>query len=93
MKKIAVVGAGFSGLATCYHLLKHRGIVTLFDEKEIGGGASGIASGLLHSYPGETERLFWRGEEGMRETRHLLNLIDKEAYKEGGLLKIAVTPK
>ncbi|MEM8727180.1 MAG: FAD-dependent oxidoreductase [Chlamydiota bacterium] len=93
MKKIAVVGGGFSGLALCYHLLARGKNVTLFDGKGIGGGASGIASGLLHPYPGQSTRLSWRGKEGMEATKRLLKLVGGDVYKESGILKIAVTPK
>lgn len=93
MKKIAVVGGGFAGLGLSYHLLKHGENVTLFDGKGIGGGASGIASGLLHPYPGESARLSWRGKEGIDETKRLLSLVGEDVYKESGILKIAVTPK
>ena len=93
MKKIAVIGAGFAGLGATYHLLKRGGDVTLFDGKGIGQGASGIASGLLHPYPGESARLSWMGNEGMKETKHLLGLVGQSVYKESGILKIAVTPK
>lgn len=93
MKKIAIVGAGFSGLAASYHLLKRGGTVTLFDGKGVGGGASGVASGLLHPYPGESARSSWMGKEGMEETKALLQLVGKEVYKETGILKLAVTLK
>lgn len=93
MKKIAVVGAGFSGLGVTYHLLKRGGSVTLFDGKGVGGGASGVASGLLHPYPGESARTSWMGYEGMEETKALLQLVGEEVYKKNGILKIAVTPK
>lgn len=49
---IAIIGAGFSGLALAYFLLQSSAHVTLFDAVGIGGGASGIATGLLHPYPG-----------------------------------------
>ena len=42
MKKIAIVGAGFAGLAAAY-FLSQKNHVTLFDKKGIGAGASGIA--------------------------------------------------
>lgn len=93
MKKIAIVGAGFSGLGAAYHLLKRGGMVTLFDVKGVGGGASGVASGLLHPYPGESARPSWMGQEGMEETRTLLRLVGNKVYKESGILKVAVTPK
>ena len=93
MKKIAIIGGGFSGLALCYNLLKLGGNVIIFDGKGIGGGASGIASGLLHPYPGESTRLSWMGREGMKETKKLLQLVGKDVYKETGILKVAVTQK
>ncbi len=93
MKKIAVIGAGFSGLGVCYHLQQMGGDITVFDGKGVGGGASGIASGLLHSYPGETARLSWKGEEGLAATRELLKLVGLEAYKETGILRLALTEK
>ncbi|HRD55095.1 MAG TPA: FAD-dependent oxidoreductase, partial [Parachlamydiaceae bacterium] len=49
--KIAIIGAGFAGLATAWHLLQHQDKipleVTIFDSSGFGGGASGIAAGLL----------------------------------------------
>ncbi len=88
--KLAVIGGGFSGLALCYYLLKKGGEVTLFDR---GGGASKIASGLLHPYPGENGSLSWKGVEGMRETRTLLEMVGPDVYKETGILRFAVSEK
>lgn len=93
MKKIAIIGAGFSGLGVCYHLQQMGGDITVFDGKGAGGGASGIASGLLHSYPGETARLSWKGEEGLAATRELLSLVGPDVYKETGILRFALTEK
>lgn len=62
-------------------------------QKGVGGGASGIASGLLHPYPGEDARLSWKGEEGMEETLRLLKIVGPKVYKETGILRIAVTEK
>ena len=93
MKKIAIIGAGFSGLGACYHLLRSGAQITLFDGKGVGGGASGIASGLLHPYPGEVARLSWKGEEALAETMKLLELVGPEVYKETGILKLALSEK
>ncbi len=55
--RIAVIGAGFAGLAAAWHLMRQcRCEVTVFDQIGIGGGASGIATGLIHPYPGEQGR-------------------------------------
>ena len=95
MKKIAIVGAGFSGLGLCYHLLQIPGEkqVVVFDGKGIGGGASGIASGLLHPFPGESGKLSWKGREGIAATLQLLKAVGKSAYKETGILRLAMSAK
>lgn len=93
MKKIAIIGAGFSGLAVCYHLLDGEHEVTVFDGKGVGGGASGIASGLLHPYPGASVRLSWMGEEALREAKALLKVVGPGVYKETGILRLALSEK
>lgn len=76
--KIAVVGAGFAGLGLCWHLLqKNECQVTLFDAKGIGGGASGVAAGLLHAYPGEQGRLSAHGHEALEAANRLLKVSEK----------------
>ena len=52
-RRYAVIGGGFAGVATAWHLLAHakRPVrVDLFDGAGIAGGASGAAAGLLHPY-------------------------------------------
>lgn len=97
MRKIAIIGAGFSGLGLCYHLLQKNCEVTLFDSKGIGGGASGIASGLLHPYLGESAKLSWRGKEAMRETTLLLtiagHILGQEVASTNGILRLALSEK
>lgn len=92
--EIAVVGAGFSGLALCYYLGEAGHSVTLYDREGIGAGASGASSGLLHPYPGRAGRLSWRGHEAYAETMNLLK-ISQAPYSQGlirdGMLKEGVT--
>lgn len=77
MIQVAIVGAGFAGLATCWHLLNtKRCRVSLFDEAKIGGGASGISTGLLHPYPGEQARRSWKAQEGIEATIKLLKVAE-----------------
>ncbi len=76
MKKIAIIGAGFAGLAAAYYLSK-KFQVTLFDQKGIGGGASGISSGLLHPYPGEKGRLSWHAEEALKLSKELIDQAEE----------------
>lgn len=74
---IAIIGAGFAGLASAYYL-SEKFQVTLFDLKGIGGGASGISSGLLHPYPGEKGRRSWHAAEALEAARELLKIAEQE---------------
>ncbi len=76
--RIAVIGAGFCGLSLALKLLEGGAQVTIFDGSGIGGGASGVASGLMHPYPGETCKRSFRAEEGMAATQELLDQIQQE---------------
>jgi glycine/D-amino acid oxidase-like deaminating enzyme len=98
MKKIAIIGAGFSGLALAFHLLKlSKSRVVLFDAGGIGSGASGVASGLLHPYPGEEARLSWRGMEGIAATKTLLRVAEQHTSepvcKENGIIRYPISVK
>ena len=63
----------------------------------MGGGASGIASGLLHPYPGEIARPSWKGKEAMREAEWLIQqateALGREVARQDGILKLAVSDK
>jgi len=95
--KIAIVGAGFTGLATAWYLLQQPQAckVTLYDEKVIGGGTSGIAAGLLHYYAGAHAKLNRFGKEGWKETTSLLEIasqaIGKPVAEYTGMLRLALT--
>ncbi len=73
--KIAVVGAGFSGLAVAYFCTKMGYEVTLFDKCGIGAGASGIACGLVHCYAGREAKLSFRGHEALSATHQLFKEV------------------
>lgn len=97
MRKIAIVGAGFAGLAVCYHLLENFPCeVTLFDPAGIGGGASSVSTGLLHPFPGRLALRSWLSAEGMQATNELLNVSEKALGKSvalrTGAYRIAVIP-
>lgn len=98
--KIAIVGAGFCGLASAYHLLNlpHSPFqVALFDPAEIGDNASGIAAGLLHLYHGAQAKLSPRGKEGMAATLDIARAVEKESSGEilrlSGMLRVATSPQ
>lgn len=76
---IAIIGAGFSGLAVACHLINHHPAfpqlnIHLFDSKPIGQSTSGIAAGLLHPFVGAHAKLNRMGLEGFESTQELLNI-------------------
>jgi len=75
--KVAVVGAGFSGLATAWYLVKRNFQVTLFDSPQDNSKASAIAAGLLHYYSGQHAKYNRQGEESHAETSQLLEIASE----------------
>jgi len=71
--RIAIIGAGFAGFALAYHLSSNH-TIRLF---HAGGGASRIAAGLLHPYPGEQGRRSWKADEGLLATTRLLAIVEE----------------
>ncbi len=88
--KCAVIGAGFSGLALAYFLSREGHLVTVIDKKGIGGGASGIAAGLLHPYVGFKGRLNWRGREALEASQKLIQAAAPSSYRRG-IIRIAAS--
>lgn len=75
--KIAILGAGFSGLAVAWQLLeqtKAQVMIDLFDPLPIGKGTSGISPGLLHTFAGKRARLAWGAAEGMQAMHEHLKI-------------------
>lgn len=95
--KIAIIGGGFTGLAIGWYLLERASdvILDLWDHRGIGGGASGVAAGLLHPYAGLHSKLNRYGSEGLKETEILLNIaskaLKKNVFQKTSLLRIAAT--
>lgn len=72
--KCAVIGGGFAGLATAYHLVAFDSDVTVFDPNEVGtAGASSVAAGLLHPLTPRGKRI-WKGEEGLSDAKELIQV-------------------
>lgn len=86
--KIAIIGAGFSGLAAAWHLSREHEVI-VFDA---GGGASMVSTGLLHPYPGEQGRRSWKADEAMAATKELLKaaeeILGHPVAHYGGILKM-----
>ena len=93
---IAIIGGGFSGLATAWHFLQHAEIkVDIFDPAGIGGGASSIAAGLLHTFAGLHAKRNLMADEGVQAARELLNhashMLGTPVYSSSGLLRPAMS--
>lgn len=100
--QIAIIGAGFSGLASAWFLLQKSFSssppkITIFDPLGIGGGASGVAAGLMHPFVGLHSKLNFRGEEGIKKTEELIKIstgaLKKDVAKKTGLLRVATDPE
>ncbi|MBS0621055.1 MAG: FAD-binding oxidoreductase [Verrucomicrobia bacterium] len=90
--KIAVIGSGFAGLGAAWHLAKAGHEVCLYDQKGVGAGASGIATGLLHPYVGEMARRSQYATEGMAATKELIAHVEKrlnQTISQAGIVRIA----
>lgn len=94
--KIAIIGAGFCGMAAAYYLLQQGHRVVLYDAKEIGEGTSGIAAGLMHPYAGRFANYNWKGKEGLAATNQLLrvasDVLGTPVADYTGLLRLALEP-
>ncbi len=90
-----VAGAGFCGLAVCYHLSMQGWRVDLYDPKPIGKGTSGIAAGLLHQFAGEVAKKSPEADQGMQETLQMLKMVEeflgRSVRTTGGLTRPALT--
>lgn len=93
--RIAVIGAGFSGLAVAWYLLNDKNQVTVFDPFLLGG-ASAVATGLLHPYVGEEGRRSLFATEAIEKTGQLLQIAEESLGKEvsrEGVIRIAQNEK
>lgn len=94
---IAVIGTGFAGLTSGLLLLKQGHRVTFFDSNGIGGGASGIAAGLMHPFVGANAAKSWKAEEALEASLAMLRLTSSEAgkplFRQTGLKRFPLNQK
>lgn len=97
--KIAIVGAGYAGLAACWHLQDTlpAAEITVFSDRPLGDSASGAAAGLLHNHVGVRCRLNWRGEEALTAAKQLLHAASQETgiscFQETPILRVPKSPE
>ncbi|MCH9609947.1 MAG: tRNA 5-methylaminomethyl-2-thiouridine biosynthesis bifunctional protein MnmC [Chlamydiales bacterium] len=93
--KIAVLGAGFAGLAVTYHLTRYctgRWAIDLYDPEAIGQGPSGISLGLLHPYMGRKAMRSWRADSCLEHAHNLITVASKAINEPIVLSKGVVRP-
>ena len=74
--QIAIIGAGFSGLALAHSLLSHSSAlceVSIFHKDPITQSASAVAAGLLHPFPSAKKK---RSLEGLQALHAAVTLLD-----------------
>lgn len=95
--RVAIIGGGFTGLATARALLAKGFSVTLFDKRPIGEGTSGAASGLMHPFPGFAARISLYEKEAMALSCSLIEEasehVGKPLCQRGGLLRIPLNER
>ncbi len=96
--RVAILGAGFAGLATTWHLLHYtQGAATidLYDPQPIGKSVSGLSSGLLHPYAGKHAKRSWNADKGMDATHQLITEASRGVHQSviisKGILRPATT--
>ena len=95
--KVAIIGAGLSGLSIATYLLRKNSSVsiTVFDHKGIGQGASRLAS-LLHPYPGKNGRRSLYSQIALTTAKELFEFIEPftaHPFLSPGILRSAYTLK
>lgn len=93
--RIAIVGAGLSGLSIATYLLRKNSAIdiTIFDQDGIGKGASSLAS-LIHPYPGKHGKRSLYASAALLIARELFKFAEKFATKpfaSSGILRSAYT--
>lgn len=91
---IAIIGAGFSGLAVAYYLTQNGHPITIYDPAPIGENASGISAGLLHCYTGARAKPPKDADLKLESTVELLKAssqaLGEPVYAKSGLFRPAL---
>ncbi len=105
---VAIVGAGYTGLSTAYHLARDHGVkAVVLEANRVGWGCSGRNGGHVRPTIGKlsferviekwgldtAKRVFAETEAALEMTRHLAEQSpDRADLIEGGVLKVAHKP-
>ncbi len=94
--KVAILGAGFAGLAVSWYVTHYTlgaAHIDLLDPNPIGMGASRISLGLLNPYMGKKATRAWESNNSLRETHRLItesaNTLNSPLVLSKGILRPA----
>ncbi len=87
--KIAIIGAGFTGLACTFYACSSQQTtnVALFDRSSIGAGASGVAAGCMHPYAPYSFKYAWQGPEALKDALELIDIASQENKGDPPLIR------
>lgn len=98
-RRVAIIGAGYAGLATAWYLLNLQKSfeITFFDPSGYGGQASRVSAGLVHKYSGLHSKLNRFGKEAEAESHLLFDIAerfsDQPIILNQGILRLALDSK
>jgi gamma-glutamylputrescine oxidase len=84
---IAIIGAGYTGLSTAYHLAREHGIKALvLDANRVGWGCSGRNGGFCSTGMGKDGPRAWAERWGLDEARRIFGISRDAVATVAGIL-------
>ena len=92
--KIAIVGAGFSGLALAWYLLEKNPAfnLTLYDPSGVGGKVSSLSAGMLYKFAGLHAKKNRLADLGEKHTLELVDIASSTFKNQLSYLKESIRP-
>ncbi len=84
---IAIIGAGYTGLSTAYHLARENGTRALvLEANRVGWGCSGRNGGFCSTGMGKDGPAAWAGRWGLEEARRIYGISRDAVATVAGIL-------
>jgi glycine/D-amino acid oxidase-like deaminating enzyme len=94
MNRIAVIGAGFSGISVCYHLIKN-GIIPVVFDAGLPEKASSVPLGLINPATGQKALPAWHYQQGLQASFQFLEELQTFSkamlFAKNGVVRPAMT--
>jgi glycine/D-amino acid oxidase-like deaminating enzyme len=95
--KIALIGSGFAGLASCWHILERfpQAQCTLFSDRPLERTASGVSAGLLHRFAGFHAKKNWQADAAFTAAERLLATVGTEGitHRKQPILRLPINDR